>query len=87
MTQTGGLVECHAYTDAEVRDTVNRSIRFATVEDRLPFMGPLDYADTNAMRSLGDHLSRNRSRLTFSSICRGKDGSLVLHTVLTRLSP
>ena len=65
----------------------DRSASNSVVEDRLPFMGPLDYADTNAMRPLGEHLWRNRYRLTASSIRRGKDGGLVLHTVLTRLSP
>jgi hypothetical protein len=59
----------------------------SVVEDRLPVMGTADSAGITDLRPLGEHLSRNRYRLARSSIRRGKDGSLVLHTVLTRLSP
>ncbi len=64
----------------------DRSSTNYVVQDRLPFMGTLDYAGISDMRPLGDHLSRNRGareRVTFSSI-RSDRGGLVLHTVVTR---
>jgi hypothetical protein len=58
----------------------------SVVVDPLPLIGALDYANLNEMRTLGEHLSRNRDRVTFSSVRRGSRGGLVLHTVLTRFS-
>lgn len=58
----------------------------SVVIDPLPMIGTLDYASLNEMRTLGEHLSRNRDRLTFSSVRRGPRGGLVLHTILTRFS-
>jgi len=66
----------------------DRSSTNYVVQDRLPFMGPLDYADSNTMRPLGDHLSSNRGareRVMFSSVRRDARGGLTLHTVVTRL--
>ena len=66
----------------------DRSSTNYVVQDRLPFMGPLDYADLNAMRPLGEHLSSNRGareQVTFSSVRRDARGGLMLHTVVTRL--
>jgi hypothetical protein len=67
----------------------DRSSTNYVVQDRLPFMGTLEYADLDAMRPLGDHLSRNRGareHVTFASVRRDDRGGLILHTVLTRFS-
>ena len=54
------------------------------VEDPLPAIGPLGYAESAAMGVVGDHLTRNRGYVVGSArIHRGERGTFVLTTVLT----
>jgi hypothetical protein len=67
-----------------------RSSTTYAVADALPRPGPRDYASVDELRPLGEHLGRNRSRdrarVVSSSVRRGPQGELVLHTVLTQFA-
>jgi hypothetical protein len=66
-----------------VSDAVVRASN-EVVEDPLPAIGPLGYAESAAMGIVGDHLTRNRGYAVGSArIHRGERGTFVLTTVLT----
>ena len=55
------------------------------VEDPLPKLGALGYADSGAMGVLGDHITRNRGYAPVAAwIRQGSGGRLVLTTVITK---